>query len=110
MRKKGIRSLLGLRAFIGGPIYGNWLGAVGEHWRQPQKSTIKEKSTDRSWASHPRTVIFKVDGSDVWRLALQLARLMASQLTTFQLQLAGPFAKNRVQKLAPWYFLELIFV
>ena len=28
-----------------GPICCNWLGAVGEHWRQPQKSTLKEKSS-----------------------------------------------------------------
>ena len=75
------------------------LGAVGEYWRQAQKSTLKERSRDRSCASHSRTVIFKVDGSDVWRLALQLAKLMASQLTTLQVQLAGP-EKNRDQKLA----------
>ena len=42
--KKGVKTLLGLRAFIGGPICCNGLGAVGEHWRQPQKSTLKEKS------------------------------------------------------------------
>ena len=37
---------------MGGPICCNGLGAVGEHWTQPQKSTLKGKSSDRSCVSN----------------------------------------------------------